>query len=483
MDNEFSGLRRWLWRILIYSALFVVLAGFYFILAYATKLVFQEASVRYIIAAIITILVTVLLLSPLNSFYQSMLNRDFGEVEESAPSLPVQHPVSLESLIVKLSRATTLEALTLDLISNLKREKELTFCAFALFSELDKLVRFDFVKFDGDARYEPFFRKLAFSKIEQFNQPVLARDDENGLDLPSAILMKLNLGEKERGLLCLGPREDRLPFLHEELTEVQILSEPLTVMLGNTLRIKEYEEKINGLQESCNQLRRGREELQLINQHVVKMAEAERNHSAQELQADSLQKLQQIINLYDRFDSNISEREEQILHLAIAAEKSLSYQIRRLRPASLDKEGLPEAIRGMVNDIQQKVKLAVRLNISENLNNKRLQSDLELGLYRVAQEALQNVLKHSNAHHVTITLSYSEENETVRLVVLDDGIGFDPPSMLSKNGRQDHLGLAGMEERITSIGGRFEIRSSPGAGALVEAEVPLKAALTPQLRS
>jgi signal transduction histidine kinase len=106
--------------------------------------------------------------------------------------------------------------------------------------------------------------------------------------------------------------------------------------------------------------------------------------------------------------------------------------------------------------------------ICENSSNF-VTEDEALVLYRVAQEALNNVLRHSSATKATIDLQCSETNAT--LVISDDGHGFD----LATN--SDGIGLVGMRERLRAVGGEFRISSAPGAGTEVYASVPLEKSL------
>jgi signal transduction histidine kinase len=105
--------------------------------------------------------------------------------------------------------------------------------------------------------------------------------------------------------------------------------------------------------------------------------------------------------------------------------------------------------------------------ISTGLHS-RLASDLETVLYRVTQETLNNVGKHSGASRVTVSLE--AENGSVHLRINDDGVGFDPASaaaLLSEG----HFGLAGMRERAEMVGGHLTIESAPGKGTSVALEM------------
>jgi len=98
----------------------------------------------------------------------------------------------------------------------------------------------------------------------------------------------------------------------------------------------------------------------------------------------------------------------------------------------------------------------------------RLASRVENGLFRIAQEALTNVVKHAQATRVTVTVEV--DGETLRLVVADDGVGFDPAQMAGTDvGRG--WGLLTMAERAEAVGGHFCVESVPGQGAQVIVEV------------
>ena len=95
---------------------------------------------------------------------------------------------------------------------------------------------------------------------------------------------------------------------------------------------------------------------------------------------------------------------------------------------------------------------------------------MEEHLYRLAQEALHNVVKHAGADRVRVRLEALEREGVLVLELTDDGVGFD-----TARAHPGHLGLRTMEERARAIGGRLEIQSAPGAGTTVRVVVPLGA--------
>ena len=145
---------------------------------------------------------------------------------------------------------------------------------------------------------------------------------------------------------------------------------------------------------------------------------------------------------------------------ALAEMRSLIFE---RRPGSLAQDGLVRALRTHAAALQGRIGLPV--NVAAD-GVERLPDEVEDALYRIAQEALHNVMKHAAATDVRVSLSC--EGDQVRLVVEDDGVGFDPATV-----RPGSMGMAGMRVRAERIGGRLEIRSRPGRGTRLEVVAPL----------
>ena len=112
-----------------------------------------------------------------------------------------------------------------------------------------------------------------------------------------------------------------------------------------------------------------------------------------------------------------------------------------------------------------------RLQIATKLDDAlaRIGPEAELALFRAAQEALANVVRHAEATHVTLTLTGIGRN--LRLTVADDGRGFAVGSDIAAFERDGHLGLAGMRERITALGGTVQVSGASGVTVVVEVPV------------
>ena len=136
-----------------------------------------------------------------------------------------------------------------------------------------------------------------------------------------------------------------------------------------------------------------------------------------------------------------------------------------LRAAPLEGRPLSEALKALVERWEAQTGIAARYRA---VNRSRpLPPRVEAALYRICQEALTNVARHAGASRVSVQLVVTPEQ--VRLAVEDDGRGFDAHRV-----PEDRHGLLGMRERAEMLGGALEVRSDPGAGTRIEANVPLE---------
>jgi signal transduction histidine kinase len=139
---------------------------------------------------------------------------------------------------------------------------------------------------------------------------------------------------------------------------------------------------------------------------------------------------------------------------------------RQMRPSILDDGGLDCALASYVEDLAARSPVAIDYQCLCSGDPDRLPSEVEVTLYRIAQESLTNVLRHSQAHQASVVLYRTECDAT--LVVEDDGVGFD-----LADPRGNSLGLVGMNERATLLGGELSIQSSLGIGTTIRARMPL----------
>jgi signal transduction histidine kinase len=139
----------------------------------------------------------------------------------------------------------------------------------------------------------------------------------------------------------------------------------------------------------------------------------------------------------------------------------------QLRPEPLATTGLVEALREQCEALGYRSGIPVHFEIGDLPPDSHLWASTRENLFRIAQEALTNVVRHADASHVTVALG--REGEVATLAVCDDGRGFDPADQAISARR---LGLVSMRERAVDLGGSLVVESSPGAGTAVRARVP-----------
>lgn len=143
-----------------------------------------------------------------------------------------------------------------------------------------------------------------------------------------------------------------------------------------------------------------------------------------------------------------------------------------LRPSALDDLGLELALQRFTTEWSENTGIALDFH-SDGLNGQRLPLEFETALYRVAQEALTNVLRHARASRVSVLLE--RHPERVSLIVEDNGAGFDAEAVLDSPSTRGKLGLLGMSERVQLLGGTLTIESTFGTGTAIFARIPTSA--------
>jgi signal transduction histidine kinase len=147
-------------------------------------------------------------------------------------------------------------------------------------------------------------------------------------------------------------------------------------------------------------------------------------------------------------------------------DRDVNHLVWELRPTALDDLGLRAALANYVQDWSTRVRVPAQLH-TVGLLDERLSSEMETTLYRIAQEALTNVARHSRASSVDVILE--RRGDQVLLVVEDNGVGFDPAR--TGSGRRG-FGVLGMHERAALVGGTLQIESSAGGGTTVLLRMP-----------
>jgi two-component system sensor histidine kinase UhpB len=228
---------------------------------------------------------------------------------------------------------------------------------------------------------------------------------------------------------------------------------------------------------TLDDLEGNRAQLRQLATQVIEAQEGERKRIARELHDDTAQVLfaQLLTATALKSSANLEVRQtaEQLETLSVEAIESVRRLALELRPPALDDLGFREALADLVQRLAESSSVGVTLDVDSF--RSRLAPEVELVLYRVAQEALTNVIKHAGARraHVTVRL----EDGGVDMTIDDDGIGFDPERATRRDESGLGLGLFGMEERVALVGGTLRIKPRLPRGTRVAAFIPLTPAI------
>jgi signal transduction histidine kinase len=205
---------------------------------------------------------------------------------------------------------------------------------------------------------------------------------------------------------------------------------------------------------------------------ITSAQEEERLRLARELHDDTIQSviaLKQRVQLAQR-----SVKDQTSLHTLRELEalseqtiENLRRMTRALRPIYLEDLGLVTALEMLMLETGQSNSLDV--GFQKSGEEQRLSHEVELALYRIAQEAMNNVLRHANAKQANLQITFGDQE--ILLEISDDGIGFQTPKSLTDFAPSGHFGLLGMRERADLIGGRLEVQSEVGKGTRLTVRV------------
>ncbi len=223
--------------------------------------------------------------------------------------------------------------------------------------------------------------------------------------------------------------------------------------------------------------KRMQENLRFYVRGVTMAQEEERKRIARELHDDTAQALLALSRQLD----NLISRKDGVPEAMVAFLDNLRGRIdstlegvrrfsRDLRPSVLDDLGLLAALEWLTADLTRNFGIASEVRVHGQA--RRLPAEVEVVLFRIVQEALRNVWKHARARMAVVDLGF--QPESISLTVKDDGKGFERPGMIGDLVATGKLGLAGMQERISLLGGHMEIESGVGKGTSISLTIPLQ---------
>ena len=202
---------------------------------------------------------------------------------------------------------------------------------------------------------------------------------------------------------------------------------------------------------------------------VLEAQEEERQRIARDLHDDTIQTLLAIANSAETLvsaDNNNSEVERNaawIRDTTLSTADKLRRISLELRPGILDNLGLVPALRWLVDRMNTECDIHARIIVNGVERKSSLQT--EITIFRIVQEALNNIKRHSKASEAVVTLGFNSED--LKITIEDNGQGFYPPEDINSYATRGKLGLVGMQERISFLGGTLQIRSKPGEGTLL----------------
>ncbi|HEX2912876.1 MAG TPA: sensor histidine kinase [Chloroflexia bacterium] len=247
---------------------------------------------------------------------------------------------------------------------------------------------------------------------------------------------------------------------------------------------------LNRLEENAHIIQEDQRQLQLMTAQVINAQENERKRIARELHDEASQSLTAMIMGLEAARNN-APAENAVLQQQLGGLKELAAatleELRKLaldlRPTMLDDLGLVPAVRWLSRGAAERANLEMKLELGDFEEQGRLAPELETCLFRITQESLTNIVKHARATEVQVRLERvitdeQQPYEQVRLVVADNGLGFDLAEARAKAYRGGHLGLFDIEERAALLGGKVEILSGKnnpcGAGTRITVLLPVQ---------
>lgn len=238
----------------------------------------------------------------------------------------------------------------------------------------------------------------------------------------------------------------------------------------------DFHHLVIAINSTLNQLEERTVQLRAISERAIDAQEEERVRIARGLHDETAQAISMLIIHLERIDRLIPVGQPELIRLAGEARKlaiRLLEDLRKiiwdLRPSILDDLGLVPAIRWYARSNLEEV--GVQVDFSNHTEVLRLPSHLETTLFRVAQEAVSNILRHAEAKRVSIRLS--QDLGQICLEIKDDGRGFDVARTADEAVSRKHLGLMGIQERMSLVGGEVEIDSAPGEGTRLQVSAPV----------
>ncbi len=361
---------------------------------------------------------------------------------------------SLQGLSQDLSAVSDLNTLTISLPATLRRLMNLDFAVLLIHDGVD------FYAHGSAGAYQPAMDPALVDAARQVQgAPQVAPLEFGYLNV---LFVPLRTHDALVGYLCLGPKSSGEPFRTEDRDLLATLSGHLAAIVRNAYLVDDLRAKVAKLEEQ-------RTMLDKLNDRLQDTQEEERTRLAADIHDEPLQTalhLQRQLAVAGDHGFPI----EEYAGLSQMVVDQLRSVCTAMRPSALDDLGLPAALDLLTLELGERASVPIVLDAE--VVDLALSPATTLVLYRAAQEALNNSLRHAHAHLVRVTLG--RQGDMMELCVADDGIGFTVPSHLIPLVAEGHLGLAGLHERVQRAGGQLVVTSAPGKGTVVRVRVALE---------
>jgi PAS domain S-box-containing protein len=267
------------------------------------------------------------------------------------------------------------------------------------------------------------------------------------------------------GVIILSRKKDSDLFTNADLEFLEQIASELAIAIHQTTLFEEVQD--------------GQRRLQVLSHRLIDAQEAERKRLARELHDQIGQALTAVQISLQTLQSSPHNSSAKLLEDSLAIIDEAIQQVHDLsldlRPSLLDDLGLVAALRWYVGRVASRAGLVH--GFKADGMDARLAPEVETACFRIAQEALTNVLRHASATNVSVEITSGQSD--LRLLVRDNGVGFDVRAAMSRTGLSASLGLQGMQERAAAIGGSVNIVSKPRRGTRVQASLLIRRAPSP----
>lgn len=277
------------------------------------------------------------------------------------------------------------------------------------------------------------------------------------------------LREKEA---TLRSRRDELQIrirnLEQTIERAEIVASQINVVL----------EYLSGDLSAVTQMLETAKNRQLLGLRIIMAQEEERKRISREIHDGIAQSMANLVLRAEYAERMLAKGEFEHVQKEFRSLKSQARsgleEVRRiifnLRPMALDDLGLVPTLRKFVQDFEERTKISTRFDAYGK--ELRLQSALEIAVFRFVQEAFMNVFKHAKATQIHMQMTITDR--MVKIEISDNGAGFDMEKMKEKISSGNHFGIIGMQERVEMLDGEFKIESSEGCGTKVYLNIPIE---------